>query len=177
MTCGRTSSCRSGISLVTDGSGDALLRRQRLSSRRRPSEGPRTASVFAAIFRWARRWNLKYAVDMRSSEAYVVVLGERIRESIVGTPVRSTDAADHVAASSRCRSAARSGSGRTEDQRGFQTRRPYRPTRCRRPRDHVHFVWFVRNRVCHPPTPIAQLAAGAARPRIVTSTSIRYASR
>ena len=45
-----------------------------------------------------------------------------------------------------------------------------------RPRDDVHFVWFVRNRVCRPPTPLKELVAGtAATNRHVEIDTVRIA--
>ena len=107
--------------------------------------------VFAAIFRWARRWNLKTPWICDQARRTLLFWGKNPR-SIVGTPVRST-----------ARGAASRGSV-SGQVREWGTKinvgsRPGGPTghQVRRPRDHVHFVWFVRNRVCHPPTPIAQL--------------------
>ena len=77
----------------------------------------------------------------------------------MGTPVRSTDPADHVVAH---RVPVRGQVLRwapvinTDSWSGGRTSR-----KVRRPRDHVLFVWFVRHRVCRTPTPLAQLAAGA----------------
>ena len=154
MTCGRTSSCRSGISCHRRQrgrlSGVAALK-QKTSS-----EGPRTA-------RCSQPSSDGHDGGISRRRGYAIKRGVRCcfggknPRSIVGTPVRST-----------ARGAASRGSV-SGQVREWGTKinvgsRPGCPTghQVRRPRDHVHFVWFVRNRVCHPPTPIAQLAAGAA---------------
>ena len=154
MTCGRTSSCRSGISCHRRQrgrlSGVAALK-QKTSS-----EGPRTA-------RCSQPSSDGHDGGISRRRGYAIkrgvrcCFGERIRDQSWVRRSGRQRAARRLAV----RSAARSGSGERKINVGS---RPGGPTghQVRRPRDHVHFVWFVRNRVCHPPTPIAQLAAGAA---------------
>ena len=110
--------------------------------------------VFAAIFRWARRWNLNapWICDQARRTLLFWAKYPRLVKSI---PIRSTDPAASPGSVSgqvwewgtKINTGSRPG-GRTS-------------RKVPRPRDHVQFVWFVRHRVCRPPTPLKELAAGA----------------
>ena len=136
----------------------ALLRSQLPQGQHFPPGFPQRC-VYEGIERWAQRWNLSTSW-IREQAWRTLSFWAANPKLVMGTPVRSTDPADHVVAH---RVPVRGQVPRwapvinTGSRPGGRTSR-----KVSRPRDHAHFVWFVRNRVCHPPTPIAQLAAGAA---------------
>ena len=117
--------------------------------------GSQHRRVFAAIFRWARRWNLN-APWICNQARRTLLFWAKYPRLVKSIPVRSKDhAASPGPVGGQVRewgakiNAGLIPGGRTGDE-------------VRRPRDDVHFVWFVRNRVCGPPTPHKELAAGAA---------------
>ena len=148
----------------------ALLRRQLPRGLRFPPGFPQRC-VYAGIVRWARRWNLNTPWILEQAWRTLSFWAAN-PELAMGTPVRSTDPADHVVAH---RVPVRGQVLRwapvinTDSWSGGRTSR-----KVRRPRDHVLFVWFVRHRVYRPPTPLAQLAAGAgATNRNVCADTVR----
>ena len=110
--------------------------------------------VFAAIYRWARRWNLNTPWICDQARRTLLFWGA-YRGPVEDTPVWSKDPA--VPPGPVSGKVLRWGPIIAGSKPGGCTGH-----QVRRPRDHAHFVWFVRHRVCHPPTSIAQLAAGAA---------------
>ena len=148
----------------------ALLRRQLPRGLRFPPGFPQRC-VYAGIVRWARRWNLNTPWILE--QAWRTLSFWATNPTLpLGTPVRSTDPMDHVVAhrvpvrgqvpywAPVINTGSRLGNWATLINTGS---RPGRPTghQVRRPRDYVQFVWFVRHRVCRPPTPLKELAAGA----------------
>ena len=122
----------------------ALLRRQLPRGLRFPPGFPQRC-VYAGIVRWARRWNLNTPWILERAWRTLSFWATNPKLPL-GTPVINTDSWS---------------GGRTS-------------RKVRRPRDHVLFVWFVRHRVCRPPTPLAQLAAGAgATNRNVCADTVR----
>ena len=135
----------------------ALLSRQLPQGQHFPPKFPQRC-VYEGIERWAQRWNLNTSWIREQAWRTLSFWAANLK-LIMGTPVRSTDPADHVVAHRvpvrgqvlRWAPVINTGS------------RPGRRTsrKVSRARDHVKFVWFVRHRVCRPPTPLKELAAGA----------------
>ena len=108
--------------------------------------------VFAAIFRWARRWNLN-APWICDQARRTLVFWAKYPRLVKSIPIRSTD----PAASPRFGQRPGLGVG-NEDQHGFQTRRPYQPKGAATAGPRA--VRVVRSAPC---VPSAHAAKGARR--------------
>ena len=148
----------------------ALLRRQLPQGQHFPPGFPQRC-VYEGIERWAQRWNLNTSW-IREQAWRTLSFWAANPKLPMGTPVRSTDPADHVVAHRvpvrrqvpYWAPVINTGSRLENWAPVINTgSRPGRRTsrEVSRARDHVKFVWFVRHRVCRPPTPLKELAAGA----------------